>query len=149
QHRQTYRATRACVREDRDIFVPREESEGVADSSEGNKEPGSNGRFMKLPIRPLFHPGSTGSDHSPSLPSRAFCFCADCYLLFAMQAGCGGDLACTPNHARKGFLIRGLAHGSLGAEVNSMILLKLARWERLRPQRQLSDTSDARVYRRT
>jgi len=43
----------------------------------------------------------------------------------------------------------GLVPSSLGVEVDIMTDLKLTRWQRLRLQRQLKETQDARVYQRT
>jgi transposase len=51
--------------------------------------------------------------------------------------------------ARKTFLTPAPGHGSLGAEVDTMTSLPLTRWQRLRLQRQLQTTPNARVYRRT
>src|SRR5262249_38880672 len=55
----------------------------------------------------------------------------------------------TTKQVRKSFLTLGAAHGSLGTEVDTMTSLHLTRWQRLRLQRQLEGTPDARVYRRT
>jgi transposase len=50
---------------------------------------------------------------------------------------------------RKSFLTLDPARGSLGAVEGTMSELELTRWQRLRLQRQLKQTQDARVYRRT
>lgn len=43
----------------------------------------------------------------------------------------------------------GRVEGSLGVEVDAMARMKLTHWQRLSLLRQLKDTDDARVYRRT